>query len=138
MLSYRDAVLRGSSNAKVTIITAPNTVFSSASLKQKMEELEYDIIKFHLWVNEQSNGLRRRGEPVRLMVAGLFESYKLVPDDAFAKQEQNKWEDSDSPALTNEQVMTKAETKYQAIKQKGEWKVKSKKDEEIIALSARL
>jgi hypothetical protein len=96
---------------------------SSASLKQKMEELEYDIIKFHLWVNEQANGLRRRGQPVRLMVAGLFESYKLVPDDAFtdyAKQEQNKWEDSDTPALTNEQVMTKAETKYHAIKQKGE------------------
>jgi hypothetical protein len=113
---------------------------SDAGMLAKMHELEYDIIKFHLWVNEQSNGLLRRGQPLRLLVSGLYECYKIVPDDAFAThaaQEQSKWEDSETPDLTNEQVMNKAENKYQTILQKGEWKVKSKKDEEIIALTAR-
>jgi hypothetical protein len=111
-----------------------------AQLAAKLVELEFDPVRFHLFVHEQILKLVQRNSPVPNIVGALFEAYKQVPDDAYttwASQEYSTWEKPTSDDWTNEQVMEMAEVRYHTIVQKGEWKVPTKHSEEIIALTAK-
>jgi multidrug efflux pump subunit AcrA (membrane-fusion protein) len=124
--------------ATVSVI---NRNLEYAQLASKLVELEYDPIRFHLFVHEQLLKLAQRNSAIPNIVGALFEAYKQTPDDAFASWasfEYGVWEKPTSDDWSNEQVMNFAEEKYHTIVQKGEWKVPTKQSEEIIALTARL
>jgi hypothetical protein len=109
-------------------------------LATKLAEVDYDPVRFHLFVHEQILKLVQRNAPVPNIVGALFEAYKQVPDDAYttwANIEYLVWEKPDSDNWSNEEVMAMAENRYHTIVQKGEWKVPTKHSEEIIALTAR-
>jgi hypothetical protein len=124
--------------ATVSVI---NRNLEYAQLASKLAELEYDPIRFHLFVHKQLLKLAQRNSAIPNIVGALFEAYKQTPDDAFASWasfEYGVWEKPTSDDWSNEQVMNFAEEKYHTIVQKGEWKVPTKQSEEIIALTARL
>jgi hypothetical protein len=111
----------------------------SAHLAAKLVEMEYDPVRFHLFVHEQILKLVQRNSPVPNIVGALFEAYKQVPDDAYttwANLEYLVWEKPTSDDWSNEEVMAMAEDRYHTIMQKGVWKVPTKHSEEIIALTA--
>jgi multidrug efflux pump subunit AcrA (membrane-fusion protein) len=123
--------------ATVTVISRN---LESTYLEAKLVQVEYDPIKYHLFVREQLLKLAQRNSPVPLIISGLFGAYKTVPDDAFASWATftfQQWEMSSNSTWTNEYVMEEAEVRYNSIVEKGEWKVPTKHSEEIIALTAR-
>jgi multidrug efflux pump subunit AcrA (membrane-fusion protein) len=123
--------------ATVTVISRN---LESTYLEAKLVQVEYDPIKYHLFVREQLLKLVQRNSPVPLIISGLFGAYKTVPDDAFASWATftfQQWEMSSNSTWTNEYVMEEAEVRYNSIVEKGEWKVPTKHSEEIIALTAR-
>lgn len=112
-----------------------------ARLSTKMVELDYDIIKFNAHVREMINQLTVRNEVVPSLLAELFAAYKLVPDDEFVgdlRYHNAQWENPNVAAITNEDLLTIAEVKFQTLDQRGEWKAISPKDEHIIALQAQV
>jgi hypothetical protein len=125
-------------NTKVTVLVI-NRNLEYAQLASKLVELEYDPIRFHLFIHEQLLKLAQRNLAIPNIVGALFDVYKQTLDDVFASWALFKygvWEKPTSDDWSNEQVMNFAEEKYHTIMQKGEseWKVPTKQSEEIIAL----
>jgi hypothetical protein len=50
---------------------------------EKIVELQFNILKFNNWVNEQVAGLKARGETTSDLLVNLFMGYDVVPDTEF-------------------------------------------------------
>jgi hypothetical protein len=102
--------------ATITVITRN---LESTYLSSKLVQLEYDPIKFHLFVHE----LVQRNGPVPLIISSLFMAYQQVPDDvlsSWAMLTYQQWEMSSNSGWTNEYVMEQAEVRYGSIVEKGD------------------
>ena len=81
------------------------------------------------------HNLHARGETTNDLLANLFKAYAACSDQTFVRyiaDLQTKWED-------NEDLMTKAETKFRILKSKGIWEAPSEQEEKfLIALGATI
>lgn len=109
------------------------------NLPKKMETLKSDIAAFNLHVRTTVSELASGGGVSQDLIVYLFNSYEAVQDHAFSRWIARKREDYDDGTVpTPEALMTAAETKYNQLKQAGQWQAKSSEEKEIIALTAKL
>ena len=104
-----------------------------------VNEAKNNITKFNEYVNDQLNTLATRGETSSDIVINLLTGYLACSDRKFTEYIE-KWKDEyeEGENVSHQDLMRKAERKYQARMMKGEWNALSQEQEEIIALKARL
>jgi hypothetical protein len=102
-------------------------------------EAKNNITKFNEYVNDQLNTLATRGESSNDIIINLLTGYLACSDRKFTEYIE-KWRDDyeDGESISYQDLMRKAERKYQARMMNGEWNALSQEQEEIIALKARL
>ena len=104
-----------------------------------VNEAKNNITKFNEYVNDQLNTLATRGETSSDIVINLLTGYLACSDRKFTEYIE-KWKDEyeEGENVSHQDLMRKAERKYQARMMNGEWNALSQEQEEIIALKARL
>jgi len=98
-----------------------------------------DIKKFNQYVNDLMITLSSRGETSSDIIINLFTGYLACSDKKFVEyieKCQDKYEDGAS--FTYQELMSKAEKKYQARMMTKEWNTLTHEQEEIVALKAQL
>ena len=104
------------------------------------EEIAGNIIKFNQYVKNKVRELTCRGATYSGLILNLFQAYKSVSDSEFVTYIGTK-ETSfmhNELQLTDEKLMTIAETDYKIRVEKGTWGPLSAEQQQIIALSAEL
>ena len=110
-----------------------------SNLSIKMVKLKFNIKEFNGYVAALRNSLMARGEDVPELVINLFKAYLTVTDDEFVRYMKIKKDASDDgnrPSV--DELMAVAENKYTSMIEDGSWKMKSAKDEQIMALESEL
>lgn len=111
-----------------------------SSLDEHIAQLDYNVIRFNQFVNEQVDGLRARGEESNDLLVNLFKAYLSAKDQNFSRYVANKRDsyEEGTLALTAEALMLLVENKYKTMVQSGTWNAPSAETEQIIALSAQV
>ena len=128
--------VRGRANKKAVL----NARSSLQSLNLK--EFKYNIKKLHDHVNEQaliitSNGGEVQGDGI---TAALLKTYKSCNNEEFLhhiRHIESQADDHDDD-IPYEDLMIKAETKYDTLCQTKVWGKKDPRDEQILALQAKI
>lgn len=110
-----------------------------SSLDTYMVAIQSDIDKFNLYVNTCLESLHARGESTQDLMVNLFKGYSKASDKAF-KDYISKKEDfyEEGGAITTDDLMMFALTKFQTLTDKGLWNTPDEADEKIIALEAEV
>ena len=113
------------------------------NLPKKMKSLNDDIERFNTYVKVQLADLAAGGQSTMDLIVFLFTSYLSVKDSEFVeyiKLKKSAYDESPPGAntITPEALMSMALSKYHQLKQANVWRQKSKTEETIIALTAKL
>jgi hypothetical protein len=104
----------------IVYLANPDTQATTAHIRtqltktdEKIVELQFNILKFNDWVNEQVAGLEARGETTSDLLVNLFKGYDVVPDTEFKADIADSRQKYDrGELLTAEQLMLQAQNKY--------------------------
>jgi len=110
-------------------------------LPKKMKSFNDNIDDFNQYVSAQVEDLAAGGQTSDDLLVYLFRSYLVVKDTNFNSYIRRKKEEYDEPRnipFPPEELMDLALTKYLQLKQEGVWKAKTKEEEQITALTAKL
>ena len=114
------------------------------NLPKKMKLLNDDIERFNTYVKVQLADVAAGGQSTMDLIVFLFTSYLSVKDSEFVEYIKLKKLAYDKAApganntLTPEHLMSLALSKYHQLKQANVWRQKSKVEEMIITLTAKL
>jgi hypothetical protein len=113
---------------------------SLSLLPNRMKGLKSNVVKFNDIVSSIIVDLAAGGETSSNLIVYVFQSYLSIEDQEFKRYIQNKKEkyDKGNPAITAQNLMTMALTKYNQLVQSKTWKAKSPEEEKLIALTAQL
>ena len=104
-----------------------------------MTSIDYNVTSFNEFVRLQLDTLTARGESSSDVMVNLFKGYLVAPDKEFStyiKQKKNNYKEGQD--LQEEDLMTMAENKFKSLIRSGEWNAPSKKQKEILVLTAKL
>ena len=111
-----------------------------SELDSYMAEVGNDIVKFNTHVKTLIKALSSRGERTLDLLTYLFKAYLSCTDEKFVKyisDIQSKHDDGDE-MITATSLMNKAMNRYKILQTRGEWEARSRLEERIIAMQARL
>ena len=136
LLKYIQQKVRGRANKQLMLNA--HAALNNLNLK----EFKYNVKKFHEHVDEQvltvvNNGGEVRGDGI---TAGLLETYKTCSNEEFkhhVRHIESLANDNDEN-LDYTDLMTKVETKYDALIKAKVWGKKDARDEQILALQAKI
>ena len=106
-----------------------------------MKAFNDNVDEFNQYVSAQVEDLAAGGQTSDDLLVYLFRSYLVVKDNSFRAYMQRKkelYDERGNVPMPPEELMDLALTKYLQLKQEGTWKAKSKEEEQIIALTAKL
>ena len=125
-----------------TKATIANIRVNLINLKTKMKEMEFDISKFHQYVQQQLVSLASHGKTSEDLTVYLFLAYKSVPDEGFGKTIESKESEylMGSIDLESKDLINFAQTCYdvRSTDTSNPWLQKSKDKVEFEALTANL
>jgi hypothetical protein len=102
-------------------------------------EAQGDITKFNQYVNDLMTTLSSRGGTSSDIIINLFTGYMACSDKKFVEYIEKCQDDyEDGAHFTYQELMSKAEKKYQARVMTKEWNTLTSEQEEIVALKAQL
>ena len=104
-------------------------------------EKDHNIVEFNTKVTDLLNDLRARDIVPPDITTNLFSAHKLVADQQFSEhivRKEEDYEDGTTTKLSAEDLMSIAREKYKTINKRNEWKKKSKKELEFIAMFTEL
>jgi hypothetical protein len=108
-------------------------------LDSQMYNKDYNIIEFNNYVKGQVAELNACGETSNDLLINLFAGYTSVPEPAFVQYITKKRDLYDEGQnITPVQLMAYAENKYKTMVQATMWKPTTQKDDQFVALAARL
>ena len=110
------------------------------ALPAKMMKLKFDIPAFNSYVQETVALLGAGGQTSTDLLVYLFDAYRKVEDKEFGdfiKRQKQDYDDG-RQEFTVELLMDRALNKYNQLYQDDVWMVKSKEEEDIIALKAEI
>jgi len=110
-----------------------------SSLDTYIQSINSNISTFNEYVRAQVYSLAARGEETQDLLVNLFKAYAVVSDQSFRmyiNDHQNRYDDGEE--LTADQLMLRAENKYKALVERDQWNLKSKEEEQIVALNAEI
>ena len=110
-----------------------------SSLDSYILTVNSNITTFNEYVRAQVYSLAARGEETQDLLVNLFKAYAVASDQSFKiyiNDHQNRYDDGEE--LTTDELMLKAENKYKALVERNQWNLKSKEEEQIVALNAEL
>ena len=110
-----------------------------SSLDAYILTVNSNITTFNEYVRAQVYSLAARGEETQDLLVNLFKAYAAASDQSFKtyiNDHQNRYDDGEE--LTSDELMLKAENKYKALVERNQWNMKSKEEEQIVALNAEL
>jgi hypothetical protein len=108
-------------------------------LDEKMQELDFNVEDFNLYVHGKIKGLTSRGATSTDLFENVIRGYEKVPDTNFKEWMSRKVDEYEEGAdIEIHELMNKALNKYKTRLLKKEWNVPSKEQEQIIALTAQL
>jgi hypothetical protein len=129
------------SKAQVNTIGTINMLRTAiSSLPNKMVELSGNVIEFNNYVRNIEHTMLSYNESSKEIMVNLFMSYSKVEDEDFVtyvKNKRNAWEE-ETIVLTTKTLMTFTDNHYKTRIQQEDWLAPTKKDEQIIALTAAL
>ena len=109
-----------------------------SSLDKYIVTVNYDIDKFNQYVAAQRSTLLAQGETSNDFWVNLFKAYLLVPDVKFTnyiQKQKDNYDDGDDK-FTDNSLMATGSLKHKILVKKGKYNVPTKKEQNIIALSA--
>ena len=123
-----------------TRATASQIRESLVDLTQQLEAHKGNIMKFNEWVKEQVAILHSRGEEAHDLLTYPWKTYQRAPDAKFVEYIQHLCNDfiTGKSDFTAQELMNLADTMYKARVQMNEWALLSSKQEEIVALNAKI
>lgn len=129
------------SKAQVDTIGTINMLRTAISkLPVKMVELAGNVVEFNNYVRNIEHTMLSYNESSKEIMVNLFMSYSKVEDEDFVtyvKNKRNAWEE-ETIVLTTKSLMTFTDNHYKTRIQQEDWLAPTKKDEQIIALTAAL
>ena len=110
--------------------------------KLSLKEFKFNLKKFHDYVNQQVLTITNNADEVNngSIAAALVEAYLTCSNEEFVQyiRHLETVADETNVALDFEDLMTKAETRYDKLIQNKTWGQKAARDEQILALQAQI
>jgi hypothetical protein len=110
------------------------------NLPTYIAEAKFDVEAFNKYVNKQVDQLKARNEQCSDLLHYLFNAYKKVPDESFAKyiaDKEEKYHEGET-RYTPSELMQFALNKFALLKQEDKWLKRSQQAEEVFALAAQV
>jgi len=104
-----------------------------------MTSVDYNMTTFNVFIRLQMDSLQDLGETTNDVLLNLFKGYLAAPNKEFNLYiKQNKYDYEEGQHISEDDIMTTAENKYKSLVRGGIWKMPSKEQKEILALSPKL
>ena len=109
-------------------------------MTQQLETHKGNITKFNEWVEQQVTILQSRGEEAHDLLTYIWKTYQKAPDAKFGEYIQNQCNDfiMGKSDFTVQELMNLVDMMYKARVQMNKWVLLSTKQEEIVALNAKI
>ena len=136
VLAVKTVLDESSLTTNVTVMTLKNEL---TELKEIIQRMKWNILKFNEKVNMIVLNLTQQGAEAQDLVHQLLPAYLTCPDKqftAYIQTKKNSFEDGIN--LTAKSLMNSAKHKYTTLNENREWQAEAETNEQHIALTTKV